>query len=72
MTAGDRVPESRRAVERAYAEQEGRRLRANDELLVWQPAAAPARSGRDIVMADSIETGVSHHGYESPVTHRGD
>ena len=60
------------AVERAYAEQEDRWLRVNDELLTWQLRAAPARSDRDIVRADSIEVGMPHHGYESPVTHRGD
>jgi hypothetical protein len=60
------------AVERAYAEQEERWLRVNDELLTWQLRAAPARSARAIVTTDSIEVGVPHHGYESPVAHRGD
>jgi hypothetical protein len=60
------------AVERAYAEQEARWLRVNDELLAWKLRAAPARSDRDIVRADSIEVRGPHHGYESPVTHRGD
>ena len=60
------------AVERAYAEQEERWLRVNDELLAWQLRAAPARSDRDIVRADSIEVRGLHHGYESPVAHRGD
>lgn len=60
------------AVERAYAEQKARWLRVNDELLAWQLRAARARSDRDIVRADSIEVRGPHHGYESPVTHRGD
>lgn len=60
------------AVERAYAEQEERWLRVNDELLTWQLRNTPARSDRAIVTADSIEVGVPHHGYQSPVAHRGD
>lgn len=60
------------AVERAYADQEDRWRRVNDELLAWQLRAAPARSDRDSVRANPIEVGVPHHGYESPVAHRGD
>jgi len=60
------------AVERAYADQEERWRRVNDELLAWQLRAAPARSDRDSVRANPIEVGVPHHGYESPVAHRGD
>ena len=60
------------AVERAYAEQEDRWLRVNDELLAWQLRAASAPPDRAIVRADATDVGVPHHGYESPVTHRGD
>lgn len=60
------------AVERAYADQEDRWLRVNDELLGWQLRATPAQSDRAIVRADSIEVEVPHHGYETPVTRRGD
>jgi hypothetical protein len=59
------------AIERAYAEQEERWLRVNDELLTWQLRAESARPERAIVNADSLE--VPRHGYgESPVAHRGD
>ncbi len=60
------------AVERAYAEQEDRWLRVNDELLAWQLGAAPAPPERAIVRAEPTEIGVPYHGCESPVTHRGD
>jgi len=60
------------AVERAYAAQEDRWLRVNDELLAWQLGAAPAPPDRAIVRAEPTDIGVPHHGYESPVTHRGD
>ena len=60
------------AVERAYADQEDRWLRVNDELLAWQLRAAPARSDRAIVRADSTDIGGPHHGDESPVAHHGD
>ena len=57
------------AVERAYAEQEDRWLRVNDELFTCQLRAASAPPDRAIVRAD---TGVPHYGYESSVTHRGE
>lgn len=60
------------AVERAYAEQEDRWLRVNDELLAWQLRAAAAPPPRAIVRADSTDIGGLHHGDESPVAHRGD
>ena len=60
------------AVERAYAEQEDRWLRVNDELLAWQLRAAAAPPSRVIVRADSIAIGGPHHGDESPVAHHGD
>ena len=60
------------AVERAYAEQEDRWLRVNDELLAWQLRAAAAPPPRVIVRADSTDIGGPHHGDESPVAHHGD
>lgn len=60
------------AVERAYAEQEERWLRVNDELLAWQLRAAAAPPPCAIVRADSTDIGGPHHGDESPVAHRGD
>jgi hypothetical protein len=60
------------AVERAFAEQEGRWLRVNDELRTWQLRATSAPPECAIVRADPTEVGGPHHGYESPVTHRGD
>ena len=60
------------AVERAYAEQEDRWLRVNDELLAWQLRAAAGPPPRVIVRADSTDIGGPHNGNESPVAHRGD
>lgn len=60
------------AVERAYAEQEDRWLRVNDELLACQLRAASRGPTRDTVRGNASEVGVPHHGNESPVTHRGD
>ena len=60
------------AVEGAYAEQEERWLRVNDELLAWQLRAAAAPPPRVIVRADSTDIGGPHHGDESPVAHHGD
>ncbi|MBI4609720.1 MAG: hypothetical protein HY726_12010 [Candidatus Rokubacteria bacterium] len=60
------------AVERAFAEQEGRWLRVNDELLTWQLRASSAPPECAIVRADPTPRSGDRHGYESPVTHRGD
>ena len=59
------------AVERAYAEQEDRWLRANDELLAWQLRTASGQSDRDTVRGNATEVGESHHGNESPIARRG-
>jgi len=54
--------ERRLAVERAYAAQEERWLRVNDELLACQLRAASAPPQRATVRADPTDIGGPHHG----------